>query len=451
MNQSIIKCILLSLMSVFWCQPALSQKSMDCGQTGHPCVSLNADFSTILHLRNDTDFDSTPRYYDVDGQSQGQVATFFSPTLKLKNKDNIELVYRIELGWNGWSRNDPGLPNQFLAPEQNGLSARHKEIWVNWQDEAYELKVGYQRIADPSRLFLDHFAGAVQFSVRLQAHRFTLLAAQLPETAYEGLDVASDNFLTDSFVFGGTYQFEFKPGFEIDSAVYSRFDQQSIGRPLMLSTAVAGLRIDAKDYEAWFHILGQFGQWHGGGVGNRDVRLMGSAVQAGGTRRMGRLTLGVNVFALSPDDDHHGNQSQLAFIGSAKNNSRTRVLTEDETRDRYDNLDESMGTFWGAFIVNPAGLMVADLSVGYGVTNDYELGFVVGTGTTLNEKRSFGNTYVGTELALNNTLKMSQTLSVFLSGFAFLPGEAAAAFINDIDRQSTDYLYGLATGLQAQF
>ena len=104
MNHGFKKSTNLVLSLLVLCGSAQAETSVKCGKIGQPCVSLSADFATILHLRNDSDFDSTQRYYDVDGQSQGQVATFFSPTLTLKNTENVQLVYRIELGWNGWSR-----------------------------------------------------------------------------------------------------------------------------------------------------------------------------------------------------------------------------------------------------------------------------------------------------------------------------------------------------------
>ena len=75
-----------------------------------------------------------------------------------------------------------------------------------------------------------------------------------------------------------------------------------------------------------------------------------------------------NVLVLSGDDDHHGNDHSGAFWGSGRNASQTRLLTEDEFRDRYDNFDERVSTIWGSFFVNRAGLL-SDLSLGYEVTN----------------------------------------------------------------------------------
>ncbi|MGC6419444.1 MAG: hypothetical protein ACON3Z_20135 [Bradymonadia bacterium] len=422
-----------------------------CGTKADPCVSLTADFSTLLHAWNDTDFDPTPRYFDVDGQTQGQVATFFTPTLRLRTNDRLELTYRLELGWNGWSRNDPGMPNQFLGGANDSLAARHKEIWLGWSEDGIDLRVGFQRIEDPSRLFVDHHAGALQIGFGSKTSRISFLAAQLPDSTYEGLNVAEDNFRTDTFLFGAAYRRALTPQVALDTALYQVLDRQRVRRPLNLTTAMLGLDVAHGGYTAWFHVLGQTGSWDNSALNETDATILSYALQAGATQTVAQWTWGLNVFAVSADDDYAGNEQQRAFYGSAKNRSRTRLLTEDEMRDRYDNLDERMGTFWGAFVVNPAGLSVADLSLAYRVGSDYHITLVAGTGTTLNQHRSLGSRYVGTEVSLSQTLKLTRSAAVSLTALMFAPGQAASAFINDIDRRATQYLYGGMMGINASF
>ena len=87
-------------------------------------VSLEGHLPTQVHVRNDSDFDPTDRYYDVDGQTEGQAATFFAPRVTLEIPGRARVVYALELGWNAWSRNNPGQPNQFGGSDAPGLMAQ---------------------------------------------------------------------------------------------------------------------------------------------------------------------------------------------------------------------------------------------------------------------------------------------------------------------------------------
>jgi len=91
---------------------------------------LTGNFLTQLHLRNDSDFDGSSRFDDLDGQTDGQVATFFAPRLTIAASGGVTVNYELELGWNAWGRNDPGQPNQFGPSTAPGLAARHKGLWA---------------------------------------------------------------------------------------------------------------------------------------------------------------------------------------------------------------------------------------------------------------------------------------------------------------------------------
>ena len=131
--------------------------------------------------------------------------------------------------------------------------------------------------------------------------------------------------------------------------------------------------------------------------------------------------------------------------------SRTRLLTEDESRDRYDNIDERMGSYLGVLAFNPAGLMVSDLMVAYPLSTSYRMEAVAGVGTTMNPARAMGARMVGTELTLTQRWMLSRSASVFLTALALLPGEAGAVLLNDQDRSAQETLYGVSTGMSAQF
>jgi len=298
---------------------------------------------------------------------------------------------------------------------------------------------------------LDHTTGVVTANVKFGKSELRALAGQMAATTHEGLDVGRDNFLTDSFLVGLSYRTHLGDHLRLDGAAYTVLDHRLVGRPFVLNTAVLGLSTSRKNYQAWLHILGQVGKWTGGGLAGRDEKISSYAAQVGMSRTLGRFGWSVNLFALSPDDDHHGNGVQSAFFGSGKNRSRSILMTEDETRDRYDNLDERMGSRWGALIYSPAGLAVADLGLGYQVTTVYTSSVIIAVGSTINPKRSLGARHVGVELAFLQDFQVSRNAAVFLNGLLFLPGTAAGAFVNDIDRSATQTMYGGTAGFRVKF
>ena len=412
--------------------------------------SLQGDMRTRLHLRNDNDFDRSERFDDLDGQSDGQLATFFQPTFTAE-KGDVKVRYQLVLGWNAWSRNDPGQPNQFFNVSTPGLVARHTLAWAQWRGETLKLRAGFQQLRDPTGLFLNHNLGAVSVEVELGTQSVTFLAGQLPDTTIEGVDIRNDNLMTDSFIFGVTHQLPLARGHQVSSGIYLLNDRRLIGRTLNLGVASVQWRLRRQNFSAWAGAVGQYGQWERAAVAGKDVDLSSYALQAGVKSRFEKILWGAGTFVLSPDDDHDGNTQQGAFLGSAKNMSPSVFLTEDEERDRYDNLDERLGSYWGAFAFAPAGLAVTDAHIGYQVTSWLSSRLVMASAMTLNPNRSYGARYVGTELSLLQRIELSDFASLSINGLLFLPGAAAAALINDIDRSATETLYGGSMSFGVRF
>lgn len=409
--------------------------------------SLSGRLLTQAHWRNDSDFDLSERYDDLDGQTDSQIASFFDPMLTAQVGREVTICYQLELGWNAWSRNDPGQPNQFFTMRTPGLLARHKRAWGQWSGDGIRIRAGFQRVRDPSGLFLDHTIGAVttRFNLNKSAKRrqhITLLAGQIPDTTIEGFDIRNDNLVTDSFIFGLKHLKAFSPKLTLRSGLYYLADRRAINRPLDLGVASLSLRLDRKRLSVRADLVGQYGVWANSAIAGRDARVMSWAAQLGFTQTRGKLSWGLNAFALSPDDDVNGNDRMGAFLGSARNRSSSVFLTEDETRDRYDNLDERLGSYWGALSFSPAGLLVSDASLGYQLSRDYNARAVIATGSTLNPSRTLGERYVGTELSILQTMTLGENARIKLNLLLFLPGGAGAAMINDINRSARHALFG---------
>ncbi len=413
-------------------------------------VSLSGDIVTVGHYRNDSDFDPTERFDDLDGQSDAQIATFFAPRLHIDAGEGIEVFYELELGWNAWSRNDPGAPNQFLPAGADGLALRHKQAWAQWNGADATIRVGFQNYRDPTRLFLDHNSGLITANWGLGATVIQAMAGQLPDSTYEGVSIREDNFVTDSFV-GGLGAVYGGDGLETQVMAYALTDERNIGRPLQLFTGVAAVSGKSGEFAYWLHGVGQTGTWGNSGIGGTEQAIGTWAAQLGVKQDLGRFSWGANVFALSADDDFDGNDLSGAFLGSGKNASRSVFLTEDETRDRYDNLDERLGSTWGPFVTDRAGLMVAELALGLKVLDGWTAHLVGAHGQALNAVNALGEDAVGTEASLLQRIALGERASIFLNGLMFAPGAAAAARVNDIDRTATATLYGVAAGMHARF
>jgi hypothetical protein len=154
---------------------------------------------------------------------------------------------------------------------------------------------------------------------------------------------------------------------------------------------------------------------------------------------------------LSGDDAHQGNGTLHGFFGSGKNGSPSTWLTEDETRDRYDNLDEQIATSWGAFFVNRPGLFLLDASAGYAVTDWYTPRLVVATALTLSPDHALGETFVGAEISVHNRFRLGPHARLVADLQLLVPGGAAAAFVNDVDRRATEPAFGAQLGFVATF
>ena len=411
-------------------------------------LNLGLDFITLGHVYNDNDFDPTPRFYDPDGQTQGQIATFVSPTLRIDVASRFAFAWKMELGWNAWSRNNSGNPNQFAPSNQPGIMLRHKELFGAYRfGKKAVLKAGYQHFADPSRLFLDHWAGMFNLELKTGKIHTQVLLGQMPDSTYEGVAIGEDNFLTDSLVGGVALTYK-KGAYAMTGALYGVADWRLVDRPLLLGTGLLGVDYQGAKLKAWFHGLFQFGSHTGTGLNGTDQSIFAWALQAGLQHRKGAFHWGANVFALSPDDAQDGNGIG-SFFGSGKNNSPSKILTEDEIRDRYDNLDERIATSNGPFFLNRAGLAVLDVHAGYQIGNCYQLKGLVAAGLNLAPDNAMGGRFVGLEIGLLNSFPVWTHVSLFVNLQTFIPGTGAAVFVNDIDREATSPLFGGQFGLKA--
>jgi hypothetical protein len=189
----------------------------------------------------------------------------------------------------------------------------------------------------------------------------------------------------------------------------------------------------------------------GAALSGGDETHVAWAVQAGAQWRRGRLNVGANLLLLSPDDGHDGNGRSHAFLYSGKSRSATLVLTEDEIRDWYDNLDERMSTFSGGFFQNRAGLMIGDLRGTWDLHRFFRPSVGLGVASVLNARNALGASFVGFEANAVLDFPISEHLMAHLVGSLLVPGGAGAALVNRISRSATDPLGQLEASLLVRY
>ena len=402
-------------------------------------IDVAAELYNLFLFRNDSDFDRTPPTYDENGQTVGVFATVFSPTITWRIERGLRIVYQAELGLNYWSKQNPD-EQDATAPDVFVL--KHRQIYGEIERGRLSARVGYARFIDPTGLFLNHWIGVADVGWALAGdQRIGVFLGQLPDSTYEGLDAADNNFARDITVAGVRGRVA-HPHFFLDAMLTGLLDRHVVARGRWLvapSVSVAyafsggDLRLDA---------VAQLGRLGGTAVDGGDQTLLAYAAQ--GSLRFGcrdGVELVVNALAESPDDAVAGNGRSYAFFSSGKSRSSTIMLTEDETRDWYDNLDERMATFDGGFHVNRAGLLVADARLTFAVSPTVHLAGVLGGATVLLPSNALDHTLVGVEADAIADLDLSAHSSLRLVIGGLLPGAAGAALVNHISRTATDPIF----------
>jgi hypothetical protein len=417
-----------------------------------PTIEVHADLQNLFLFRNDADFDRTRPYYNENGQTVGAFATVFRPSFIFHITDNLRLFYQAEIGLNYWSKNNPD--------EQYALAAdvfvmKHREIWAagDTPDLRAGFKVGYGYFQDASALFIGHWLGMAQGWVRLAPRaRLDLYVGQMPDGVYEGINVIDNNFKRDIFVFGGTAALALTDRLQLAVGVADLVDTHLVAEMRWIVAPNFQLQYWAPRTYVIFSGVVQAGQLQGTALGGGAQTQLAWAAQAHVWHNLRRRwELQGNVLLLSPDDAHAGNGRNYAFLYSGKSTSSTLMLTEDEIRDWYDNIDERMSAYDGSFFMNRAGLMVADVKLSYAATEHFRPGVVLGGSTVLKPANALDHLLVGIEADLVLEWRVWPNLFVHLVGGTLIPGGAGAALLNRIDRTRTDPMWMIESSLMLRY
>jgi len=405
---------------------------------GNKYARFMGRLQTIFLWRSDSDFDQTPPLYNANGQDVGVVGTFLAPMLVVTPVKELKMVFELEMGLNIWSTHDPDNYSTSL-PDWFRVGFRQAYVEGNFEKQKIGFRVGYEKLFDPTGLFVGHWLGAANFWTRQKWGQVTFTVAQMPDQTYEGIAFDSNNFNSDTILYGARLTMPFNR-LKLDAAIWGIHDSQVVGRTMDLMAITANLSGDWRWIKFGLDLGLQYGTTEGRAGGDNETTLawalqayMNMDRRLQGVKDLNFL-LDLNVLAISADDDWDGNTRNGAWLYSGKSRSRTLILTEDELRDRGGNIDELVsdrrnadkGKFW----LNRAGLTVADVSFGLLHKNFFKPMVTIGAGWALNDRNALGASFVGLEADLHLEFLYKKYLSVDIAGTTFLPGKAAAAFVN---------------------
>jgi hypothetical protein len=183
--------------------------------------------------------------------------------------------------------------------------------------------------------------------------------------------------------------------------------------------------------------------------GGRALNL-GWAAEAGVRYEIKGVQLDFGALVLSPDDDFENNDVNSAFFYSGKNRSLTRLMTENEVRDVYDNYDEVMAVRRGAFYLLRPGLALFEAGVHRRFLDFIEPGLVLSTFVVLNPDNALGRTWGGFEGDVLLDLHFTRNIAIRTTGAVLVPGGALSACVNRIDLDATDPVFMLMAVLDVR-
>ncbi len=419
----------LSVISTIWAQQPNTQKT-----------EISIDSQQFLSLRNGQDFQKTKQ---LDSQFYG----FFSPKIKTEIK-TLTFLYDGEVGYDLWQASHLG--NEVIN-RNHGIMIRNREIAIGFKQNQLSSKFGLQGFDDGTGLFLKHYGLGATLQFQHQDFQLQLFWAGLSSNPFEGMQLETNakQFTNDQHILGLKARVEangFKSHLSAiayrDSALLidlfnAHFDAQ-------YETQSENFVVYASIDLQWQKRLKQ--EWS---LADQISRQW--ALQIGSRLKINqKLHVGINAFAISGD-------GQNGFFYSGKNQSSTLMLTQDENRDRYDNLDERLARTQGSFFMNQSGFEVADLKLSYFWMDTLKTSLIVGVAKLQKEiilpmvmTRGEASNAVGSELSLVNRLKISDDTSVLIVLQGMMPG-SAGRLINESDFSKSGWIFGGMMGVVSRF
>jgi len=403
---------------------------------------LDINLDNFFYYKNDSDFDNSRTLYQPQGNSEGMLATYLDTDLRLNISNDVFIFYELELGSNIWSKNNPDVIDPI---SEDIFVLKHRQIYgsAEFFQDSMRIRSGYIRIIDPTGLFINHWIGAFQLGFDLLNSKNYLLFAQLPDFNYEGLTATTNNFANDRWLFGVSSSFGFLGGNDILTLCwYSYYDDSVINHSNLIHSPIISYIFYRESLKLVFDAILQFGVMQNAAIEGKDIRELSYGFNLNLSKNFSDINLTYNGLLLSSDDRYIENTFNGGFYYSGKNRSSTIILTEDEFRDQYNNIDEKMGVSDGPFYVMRAGLFITDLRVDYIGAGLLIPSLVIGSAFVVKSDNANDSSFAGLETDLLFKIDISRGWDIVGAFGILFPGKAAASFLNmyDMNKTETQYL-----------
>jgi hypothetical protein len=412
---------------------------------------FNMELLSMVQWLSNSDFDPKAPYYNEKGQQVGILGTFFKPMFALKFANALRFYYEAEIGLDLWAYKNPDmdLAGQVGVRTDNfSLGFKQREIYGEAIYKGFAAKAGFQRIIDPSQLFVNFWIGAARFSYDDgDKWGLTLTAGQIPSQNYWGWDFQDNSFSLNTLLYGIDARAKIYRGLKGFLAVYWVDDLSVVGHRRQTGAIEAKLLYEEKDWHVSLSGVYEFGYRQRMGADGSNIRLNAGAAIAEGEWKSKWVSIQAVATLMTGDNAGEGNDS-TAFLYSGRRPGPTTFLTENDMRALGDNLDIKVGTKDGNFYEMRAGLAGFDLAVWIHPTTWVKLGPVGGYLGVLQPINALGGSLVAVETELQVIFMFfNDAFEIQLTGGALFPGTAGAAYINRIDKTATDPIGFVQGGL----
>ncbi|MCX7945123.1 MAG: hypothetical protein N2746_11510 [Deltaproteobacteria bacterium] len=403
-------------------------------------LRLDLELDNFLYYKSDSDFDGSKRLYQPQGNSEGILGTYMNSKLTLNITSDVLIFYEVELGTNIWSKNNPDIVDPI---SEDIFVLKHRQIYgsAEFLENKLRVRSGYMRITDPTGLFVNHWIGAFQFGFDVHSTKNFILFAQLPDFNYEGFTASTNNFANDRWLFALSSSFSLTDRGVVTVGWYSYYDDAFIKRSNLIHAPVLSYVYSDNSFKVILDGVFQFGVMQNASIGGNDVRELSYGLNLNISEKIWGLNLVLNGLYLSPDDKYISNTYNGGFYYSGKNRSSTIMLSEDELRDQYNNIDERLSIVDGPFYVMRAGLFLLDVKAEFPALGVFIPSLVLGTAFVSNRENTNDSSFVGVEADVFLKLNISHGWDVTGVIGVLFPGKAASSYINMYDINSVDTQY----------
>jgi hypothetical protein len=404
-------------------------------------LNLEMNLDNFLYYKNDRDFDSSKRLYQPYGDSEGLLGTYLDTQFTLNITNDVYIFYEFELGSNIWSKNNPDIIDPI---SQDIFILKHRQIFgsAEFLEGKARICSGYIRVIDPTGLFINHWIGAFQMGFDILNTKNYLLIAQMPDSTYEGLTASTNNFSNDRWLFALSSSFGILNKDVLTLGWYTIYDDTVINRSNLIHSPLVSYTLYFESFKLILDGMLQFGVQQNASLYNEDVRELSYGLNLNLSSDIYGFKLNFNGLYLGADDRYINNKFNGGFYYSGKNRSNTLILSEDEFRDQYNNMDERISVTDGPFYVMRSGLILLDIKVDYSKLGNFTPSIILGTAFVSQSKNANDSSFVGFESDFVLKVDFSRGWDVAGVFGMLIPGKAAASYINmyDIEQTNTQYL-----------